>query len=428
MKSYTTIRNYAASLSQNTSTTNLALFDQMINDSHRRFLEKYFFNESSTNITTVSGQQYYPLPFNYSKLKTGTLTIGSLKWNPTEILTRREWDSLNVFPYYADIPNNFFIYGGLFGIYPIPSTTGNVIGYNYKIRVPDLTFADYTTGTVAVTTNNQTVTGSGTAFRTTYLPTAITLLTNAVTSTNSPLPTYTYENGTAGVGATITMSAAAVLQVGGVDVVLNDVILVKDETGDNAPYNGLYKVTTAGTTTVAAVLTRNTDNDATSEFVGKAVFVTNSKITWAYTNLTAPTVGTTAITLQVTNSVLNLNLWIKFTAPSGDNNWYQIASIESDTSLTLINTYQGINTTGASYIIGQMPLLLEDYHDVLVFDSLVTYFSSIVDNPNKLKEFTARRNEITNMMDEYVGTKSLNVNLGRRAIGQNPNLFGQTYG
>lgn len=428
MKSVTTIQTLFGSLSQNTTTTNLALGLQLINDSHRRFLEKYFFNENSTTITTNSQQQYYPLPYNYSKLKTGTLTIGVLKWNPTEILTRREWDNLNIFPYYADIPNNFFIYNGLFGIWPIPSTTGNIIGYNYKIRVPDLTFADYVTGTVSATTNNQTITGSGTAFRTTYLPTAITLLTNATTSTNSALPTYTYANGTLGVGATLTMSSAGVMTIGGLAVVLNDIVLVKDETGTSTPYNGLYKVTTAGTATVAGVLTRNTDNDQTGEFVGKAVYVSNSKVTWAYTNLSAPTVGTTYITMQVTNSVLNLNLWLKITAPTGDNNWYQIASIESDTSLTLINTYQGTTCSGASYTIGQMPLLLEDYHDVLVFDSLVTYFTTIVDNKTKADEFRARREEITKMMDGYSGMKSLNVNLGRPTTGMNPNLYGSSFG
>lgn len=428
MKSYTTIRNYAGSLSQNTSTTNLTLFDQLINDSHRRFLEKYFFNEGSTTITTVSQQQTYPLPFDYSKLKTGTLTIGVLKWNPTEIETRREWDDLNVFPYYADFPNNFFIYGLTFNLWPIPSTTGNVIGFNYKKRVPDLTFADYTTGTVAVTTNSVTVTGSGSSWIATYLPTAISLLTNATTSTNAPLPTYTYSNGTAGVGATITMSAAAVLQVGGVNVVLNDIVFVKNETGTSAAYNGLYKVTTAGTSTVVAILTRSTDNDASGEFVGKAVFVSNSSVTWAYTNLTAPTIGTTAITMEVTNSVLNLNLWIKLTAPLGDNGWYQVSSIESATSLTLVNPYRGTTTSGASYTIGQMPLLLEDYHDVLVFDSLVTYFTTIVPDKMKAEEFRLRREEITKMMDSYAGTKSVNVNLGRPRIGQNPNLYPQTIG
>lgn len=416
------------SLSTNASTTNLTLGDQLINDAHRRIMEKYFFNESSTTITTVAKQQFYPLPYNYSKLKTGTVTIGVLKWKPTEIESRADWDSLNVFPYYADIPNNFYIYGRQFGIWPIPSTSGNVITYNYKIRVPDLSFSDYTTGTVSATLGSATITGSGTSWAATYLPTALALLTTATTSTNSPFPTYTYNNGTAGVGATITIGAAGILTVGGHDTVLGDVVLVKDETGSNAANNGLYTVTTEGTATVAAVLTRSTDNDQSSEFVGKSVFVTNSSITWAYTNLTAPTIGTTAITMAVVNSALNLNLWLKITAPSGDDNWYQISSIESATSLTLLNPYQGGTTTGANYTIGQMPLLLEDYHDVLVFDALVTYFSSIVDNPNKLKEFTVRRDAIIGMMNEYVGTKSLNVNLGRTRVGDNPNLYPQSIG
>ena len=301
MKSYTTLRNYAGSLSQNTSTENLALFDQLINDSHRRFLEKYFFNETTTTILTVAQQQAYDLPYDYSKLKTGTTTIGQLKWNPTEILTRREWDNLNVFPYYADIPNNFFIYGGKFNLWPIPSSSGNTITYAYKKRVPDLTFADYTTGTVAVTNSSATVTGTGTtAMMTNFIP--------------------------------------------------------------------------------------------------------------------------------ATGSVLNLNLWIKITPPKGDGAWYQISSITSDTVLVLVNTYQGISTTGASFVIGQMPLLLEDYHDVIVFDSLVTYFTTIVDNAKKAEEFRARRGEITGMMDDYVGTKSLNVNLGRGNPGQNPNLYQNSIG
>jgi hypothetical protein len=416
------------SLSTNTSTTNLTLADQLINDAHRRYLEQFFFNESSTTITTVSQQQAYDLPADYSKLKTGTLTIGQLKWNPTEVLTRRDWDNMNVFPYYADIPNNFYIYANRFNFWPIPSTTGNVITFNYKKRVPDLSFADYTTGTVSATLNSPTITGSGSSWLANYMPALPTALTAATTSTNSALPTYTYDNGTAGVGATITMSSAAVLTVGGVAIALNDIVLVKNETGTNAPYNGLYKCTTAGTSTVAAVLTRNTDNDATTEFVGKSVFVNNTYITWAYTNLTNPTIGTTNITMQIVGSAIPLNLWLKITAPSGDNQWYQISSIESATSLTLVNTYQGGSTSGASYTIGQMPLLLEDFHDILVFDALVTYFSSIVDNPNKLKEFTARRDAIFLMMDEYAGTKSLNVNLARQRLGQNPNLFPQSIG
>ena len=392
-------------------------------------LEKYFFNEASCTITTVSQQQYYDLPYNYSKLKTGTLTIGSLKWNPKEILTRQEWDSVNVFPYYADIPNNFFVWNNSkFALFPIPSTTGNVITFNYKKRVPDLTYADYTTSTLSATLNSPTLIGSGTAWLTTYLPASPTLLTTATTSTNSQLSGYTYANGTLGVGATITMLSAGVLAIGGHTLALNDIVLIKDETGAKAPYNGLYKVTTVGTSAVATVLTRNTDNDQSAEFVGKGVYVSNTLVTWAITNVTAPTVGTDTITFAVSNSVLNLNLWVKVTSPKGDNNWYQISSIESDTSLTLVNAYQGGTTTGASYTIGQMPLLLEDFHDVLVYDALVTYFTSIVDNPTKASEFRVRREEIVKMMEDYSGTRTVNVNLARTRMGNNPNLYQQNIG
>lgn len=117
-----------------------------------------------TSALAVGGVQYYPFPPNYSKLKDLTITVGTLKWTLNEIRTREEWDRLNVFPYYADIPQSYFSYpggdrGGQVGIWPIPSTTGNIITYNYKFRVPDLSLADVTTGTVSVTNGSTAVTG-----------------------------------------------------------------------------------------------------------------------------------------------------------------------------------------------------------------------------------------------------------------------------
>src|ERR1035437_6026997 len=86
---------------------------------------------TATTAITLGGQQFYPLPPNYSKLKSVTITIGTLKWTLDEIYTTQEWNQLNVFPYYADIPKNFFIYNGgdhgaQIGIWPIPSTSNNI--------------------------------------------------------------------------------------------------------------------------------------------------------------------------------------------------------------------------------------------------------------------------------------------------------------
>jgi len=123
---------------------------------------------------------------------------------------------------------------------------------------------------------------------------------NATVATTAALPTNTYANGTAGLGATLTATAVGILTVDGHAVLVNEFVLVKNEA---APANnGLYKCTTAGTAGVAYILTRDVDMDTTLEFSGGYVFVqqgtTNGTTGWTCTNGTAPTVGTTGITFS----------------------------------------------------------------------------------------------------------------------------------
>lgn len=256
-----------------------------------------YFNTSiiSTSVN-IGGVQEYRLPADYSKLKTETLTIGNLKWTPTEILTREEWDNLNVFPYYADIPSNFFIYNNKLNIWPIPSTTGNIITFNYKRRIPDLSIADYSTGTVSVANGGVTVTGVATVWTT-------------------------------------------------------------------------------------------------------------------------------------TTNIVSESRWIQFAQPTGDNLWYQVQSVDSATSLTLYQPYQGITVTNsATYTLGQMPVLNEDFQDMLVYGALMVYFSTIVSDDAKYKKFKDLYDTKLILLAEYAGSKTINVNLGRRSNYMNPNLFGQTFG
>jgi len=372
MLSFTNLRNTFGSISQNTTTTNLALFDTLANNEHRYLLQKYFSNETTYSIPTaggttvtltavvssgdvsatltsawtgnttrvqftfsagdirvvsvikgstsviwdvplteaatatviVGGQQFYPLPPNYSKLKSITITLGNLKYTLNEVFTTNEWNQLNVFPYYADIPSNFFIYpggdkGGQIGIFPIPSTTNNIITFSYKFRVPDLSLADYTTaGSVSVTTNTTVVTGSGTSF---------------VPTTN----------------------------------------------------------------------------------------------------------------------VQNESRWIQFAQPKGDNLWYQITKVDTTTGITLYQSYQGITVSGAiagTYTIGQMPLLMEDFHDMLLYKPLYIYFSSINPQPEKAENFKALYAERLALLEEYAGSNTVQVNLRGTFNTKNPNLYGQTFG
>lgn len=360
MKSLTTLSNLFQSLSQNTSTDNIALGKQQISDSHRYLLQKYFSNETSfttstigeetltlttplfanaTNATLTSpwalqsvqqlvnfsnadqrlvtftngsasiswsvglqssatnqiqtvGVQGYNIPFNYSKMKDVTINVGQLKFLPTEINTRQEWDNVNFLPYSSDIPRYYFIYNGIINIFPIPSTTGNVITINYKLRVPDLTIDDVTNqGTISVNIGSTAVTGVAT--------------------------------------------------------------------------------------------------------------------TWQ------PTRGTSELR------------WLRIDFPDGDEMWYQIQSVNSTTSITLVNPYNGTaNVSGsATYTIGQMPLIIEDFQDMLVYRPLYIYYSSINSDSEKASRFKALWDEGIALLDDYSGSKSVNVDLGQTPQQINPNLF-----
>jgi hypothetical protein len=369
MKTYTTLTNLGGTLTNNSSTANLTLLGQLINDNHRYLLQKYFDNERTVSLSTLGGQsltttgalaigaksatltaawtypscqqyvnfssgeqrfvtftlgsaaiswtvaltdtattaisalglQDYPIPADVSKIKNDTINVGQLKFQPTFVQSRQEWDRINFLPYTSDIPNYCYIYNGKMSIFPIPSTTGNVITFNYKGRVADLTFTDYSTGTLAL--------------------------------------------------------------------------------------NGM----TAGSTTVTGLLT-----------------------TWN-------TVGLYPINVDVTH----YNLYIKANPPYGDGIWYPIQRFNSDTSLTLaLPVVAAPNITATTtYVIGQMPLLSEDFHDMMVYGALKTYFSSIVTNPEKFKEYSALYNERLELLKDYAGTKSVNVDLEAEPNIINPNLF-----
>ena len=92
-------------------------------------------------------------------------------------------------------------------------------------------------------------------------------------ATATALPSYTYNNGTSGVGATITADATGAVQIDGTNLVQDERVLIKDETGANAPNNGIYVVTTVGAVGTSLVLTRATDQDESTEFAGAYVFV-----------------------------------------------------------------------------------------------------------------------------------------------------------
>lgn len=124
-------------------------------------------------------------------------------------------------------------------------------------------------------------------------------------ATAAALPANTYNNGTSGVGATLTAVAVGTLTIDGYTFVVGDVgkrILVKNEVaGAN---NGVYTLTQAGTALLPYILTRATDYDTsgtgTNEIdEGDMVLVlsgtVNANTSWVQQTPLPITVGTTAL-------------------------------------------------------------------------------------------------------------------------------------
>lgn len=124
-------------------------------------------------------------------------------------------------------------------------------------------------------------------------------------ATTAALAANTYNNGSSGVGATLTAVAVGTLTIDGYTFVVGDVgarILIKNEvTGAN---NGVYTLTQAGTALLPYILTRATDYDTsgtgTNEIdVGDLLLVlsgtANSNTSWVQQTPLPITVGTTAL-------------------------------------------------------------------------------------------------------------------------------------
>jgi hypothetical protein len=180
-----------------------------------------------------------------------------------------------------------------------PATTGNIdnviIGANTAVA-GTFTSATLTSGTITTApVNNNDIANK------IYVDNVANGLSPKAAcqcATNGTSLSATYNNGTAGVGATLTSTANVVLVIDGYTPILNDRILVKDQS--NPAYNGIYVLTTVGTTSVPYVLTRGSQSNTWTEIYGSFTFITNgtANANTGWTTNVGPTgtVGTTPIT------------------------------------------------------------------------------------------------------------------------------------
>jgi hypothetical protein len=157
-----------------------------------------------------------------------------------------------------------------------------------------------------------TVTGTGIPTSTTVLSISGTTITISNSATASGTVTLTFAQ---------TISA---LVIDGVTLsIANTRILVKDELIPAS--NGIYILTTVGTTSTSWVLTRPQDMDDSGDFAGAIVTVDSGTINtgtvWNCSTLTNPTIGTTSITWarmplsSEVNNAMALKQNITLTAP-----------------------------------------------------------------------------------------------------------------
>jgi hypothetical protein len=158
-------------------------------------------------------------------------------------------------------------------------------------------------------------------------------ITDVVTATTEALAACAYDNGTAGVGATLTEDAAngALAAVDGVTLTLNQRVLVKDQA--DTFENGVYQLSIVGDGATKWVLTRVTDMDVADEIASTFVFSTGGTLAadtgWVCTTEPeAVVVGTSAIT------------WAQFSAAG---------QITAGTGLTKTG-----NTIGVGTVLGRL--------------------------------------------------------------------------
>jgi hypothetical protein len=171
------------------------------------------------------------------------------------------------------------------------------------VGTANITTANITSGTVSTTpTNNTDIVNKQYADA---IASGIHFHEAVSLATTTALPANTYNNGTSGVGATLTANANGALSVDSTLTVVTERILVKNEA--TQANNGVYVVTQVGSAGAPYILTRASDFNTVGTGVnqideGDFFLVTNgtANVNTAWVQQTSPpiTIGTTALVFQ----------------------------------------------------------------------------------------------------------------------------------
>ena len=157
--------------------------------------------------------------------------------------------------------------------------------------------------------------------------------------------------------------------------------------------------------------------DVTSTSTGNTVTVTNGTTTVIAT--TAGTATTFSNWMELDNTYLRVPY-----SSGGDEQWYPIETVSSGTTAYLSMPYSGSTVSGASFTIGQTPLLIEDYQDLPLYRMGYLYYTTRFPDVNRATLYKGLYDEGFARLDDEFSNKSTNVVLSDQDQPLvNPNLY-----
>jgi hypothetical protein len=241
-----------STITKDSTAANVTQGKLFINDTQKQVcaMGDWTFLDDEWYCASVASQEAYRLPHNCARLVSVYVLNGTTKYIPIEVPSIEEFSRLSAVSSTSSYPQYYTIYGDYIRFYPLPSSTSWNIYLQYKKIVPELSAADYSTGTISITTNTRTVTGSGTTFTSSmvgrYLKTSDGLWyeISAFSSTTSITLAKTYE-GTTISGATYTIGEVPTIPDGFQTILLYPALehyfMTKGEEQRAGVYKNLYE-------------------------------------------------------------------------------------------------------------------------------------------------------------------------------------------
>lgn len=172
-------------------------------------------------------------------------------------------------------------------------------------------------------------------------------------------------------------------------------------------------------------------NTITMNYETRITDLIMSDVTQTTSSTTVSATNGSATIVAAGNAFLNwmIGQWIRIpfsttNSTSGDNQWYQILAVPSATTLTLYAPYQGVSITGASFTVGQVPLLAEDYQDLPLYRMGYIYYTTRLKDTIRAAQYKALYDEGFDMLNKEYGQKITSpVLIDDDLPVYNPNLF-----